>query len=281
MAALTYFYLLKGELRRMDESKQTDDRWREMLELLGLPPETPGTKSAPAPAPRRMGEEPPPAARPPARLERETPPPPLRVERVEEELPRMEPVPAEASVTWELEFDAADDDTAIDESQPRVAEAVPAGEAPAEGAAPPAGDEEQPRRGRRRRRRGRRRGGNDAPEGEAGAATAAPGGAPVKTEVRAEPRESPARPSREREADPRDRHGGRGGRGRGRRDDEDPRRRAPARQERSEPAPVHAEVPYDEPAAADDALAAEDTDFSNWNVPSWQDLISSLYRPDR
>ena len=24
-----------------------------------------------------------------------------------------------------------------------------------------------------------------------------------------------------------------------------------------------------------------DTDFSDWNVPSWQELIASLYRPDR
>jgi hypothetical protein len=28
-------------------------------------------------------------------------------------------------------------------------------------------------------------------------------------------------------------------------------------------------------------LAVDDTDFSDWDVPSWQDLIGSLYRPDR
>jgi hypothetical protein len=28
-------------------------------------------------------------------------------------------------------------------------------------------------------------------------------------------------------------------------------------------------------------VPSSDTDFSDWNVPSWQELISALYRPDR
>jgi hypothetical protein len=32
------------------------------------------------------------------------------------------------------------------------------------------------------------------------------------------------------------------------------------------------------PAAEDDE---PEEDFSDWNVPSWNDLIASLYRPDR
>ena len=45
------------------------------------------------------------------------------------------------------------------------------------------------------------------------------------------------------------------------------------------PEPVEAEVFESEPRRV--ASSHDDTDFSDWNVPSWQDLISSLYRPDR
>jgi hypothetical protein len=38
-------------------------------------------------------------------------------------------------------------------------------------------------------------------------------------------------------------------------------------------------APVDE-SEADDEIA-ELGDFSNWNVPSWNELIASLYRPER
>ena len=37
----------------------------------------------------------------------------------------------------------------------------------------------------------------------------------------------------------------------------------------------------DEPPVTRTPVTMDDTDFSNWDVPSWQDLISSLHRPDR
>jgi hypothetical protein len=40
------------------------------------------------------------------------------------------------------------------------------------------------------------------------------------------------------------------------------------------------EAEYVRPAAAVEDDEPEE-DFSDWNVPSWNDLIASLYRPDR
>jgi hypothetical protein len=44
----------------------------------------------------------------------------------------------------------------------------------------------------------------------------------------------------------------------------------------------------EEPEEVPEAVAAEEEEdddeklsFANWNVPSWQELIASLYRPDR
>ena len=45
---------------------------------------------------------------------------------------------------------------------------------------------------------------------------------------------------------------------------------------------AEAEILQDVPrAAAKLGVPTEDTDFSDWTVPSWQDLIASLHRPDR
>ena len=41
------------------------------------------------------------------------------------------------------------------------------------------------------------------------------------------------------------------------------------------------EPAIDEPATDRDFGDDEPTDFSEWNVPSWQELIASLYRPER
>jgi hypothetical protein len=41
------------------------------------------------------------------------------------------------------------------------------------------------------------------------------------------------------------------------------------------------EAVHDKPTPGRVPLADEDTDFSDWTVPNWQELIASLYRPDR
>jgi hypothetical protein len=257
----------------MAEQNQTDERWRELADLLGLPGDGPAAASEKAPAP-------PPA---PREVEVERPSP-----RVHEE-PRLEPMAEETPLGWESEFDEGDDDTAIDESLLRD---EPIGEEPAdiggeepadiggeepvepaEGGAP-VSEEDKPRRGRRRRRRGRR-GGRDGDERPPQAGEPRPEHPPQAGEPRRDDREQPRR---QPVPDQRDRgSGGRGGRGR----DEEPRRGGPPpRQERREPAPV--EAVEDTPARPVPPMdAGDDTDFSNWDVPSWQDLIASLYRPDR
>jgi hypothetical protein len=248
----------------MDEQKQMEDRWRELDELLGL---APGVAPAP-PAEKRPDPPPvPQAAEAPRPIaEHQT--------RMEEEHPRIEQdLPSESAPGWEAEFDE-DGDTEIMEELPELATGDAEG-TDAEGepeATPPPGEEgDQPRRGRRRRRRGRGRGRGDkdegAPSGGEPPTPAAEGGAP------------PARPGRDSQPDPRDRPN-RGRRGNHQGEEPRGRPRTPVHV-RQEPDPIESEGFTDEPVRSRAPLAEDDTDFSNWTVPAWQDLIASLYRPDR
>ncbi|MBI2803392.1 MAG: hypothetical protein HYX68_00230 [Planctomycetes bacterium] len=230
---------------------QTEDRWRELAELLGVP-------DAGAPTAR----EPIPGALPPEPFPPPTPYVPHLAPVEEEELPPLpaEPLsapatPVEAEMGWEEEFD--EDDTPLDENEPIAAAGVSAVEEPGRALAE---GEEKPRRGRRRRRRGKRRGDADHPE--------VPGAQPAPADDA--PRERP--PVQQRD----DQQRGRGRGQRGRRDDE-PRQRRDEPPERESTRP---KAPADEPPIKPGVLA-EDTDFSDWTVPSWQDLIASLYRPER
>jgi hypothetical protein len=275
----------------MDDQKQQEERWRGLAELLGLPDE--GSASAKKEAHPVAPARPEPSAATPAIKAYEEPPAvqlhPVQIEEDDprtqfvEETPsvpmmREEPMPA-----WEAEFeeDEDEDDTPLDQPGSARAEELEATEEEPTEALSAAGEAEKPRR--RRRRRGRRRGGADKPEQE-GQQPRTPAQVSTPTEPPAQPardnRAPPSRPARDAEADPR----GRRGRGRGkRRDDEEQRRPSPVRQERQEPVPV--------PDDADDLQTEatpsrahppeDDTDFSDWSVPSWQDLISALYRPDR
>ncbi len=145
----------------MAEQHRTDDHWRELADLLGVPGDNPAKASPPMPP--RKTEAPPSSA--PREFEEERPIPHVTHQ------PRLEPIADEASPGWESEFDDTGDDTAIDES---VLRDEPAGEEPVDGegeefveaggedmAEPaengaPVSEEDKPRRGRRRRRRGRR-----------------------------------------------------------------------------------------------------------------------------
>jgi hypothetical protein len=87
----------------MDENKQTDDRWRELADLLGLPEERPAVKSEPAPAPRPV--EMPPPRHEPRREEAEAP---VTAER--EELPESLAEPIDVR-----EPELEGEDTVVDE----------------------------------------------------------------------------------------------------------------------------------------------------------------------
>lgn len=269
----------------MSEMKGQDDRWRELAELLGLPPdklpprrETPAAPPAPPvppapPAPPEVRrEELAPTPEPSPRFD-EQEVPPLRA--YVEEMPRMERLEEEIASDLEAEFENEDDATAVEENITIAEEIVVDDEGGAEADLPGAGTpEEQPRRGRRRRRRGRRRG-REGAEGEARTTEPATG-EPSRTEPVAP---AAGQPPRDRDGEGRDRRGRRG-RGRGRRDEEESRRPALAREEDLETEEV-SDVVDEQPGRPPVTVAPEDTDFSNWNVPSWQDLIASLYRPDR
>jgi hypothetical protein len=137
-----------------------------------------------------------------------------------------------------------------------------AAESPSEISVTP--EEHRASRGRRRGRRGGRGAGSRT------AQTATAEGAPDETpgaEVSAGAEETPEEPS-SRDRSP--------GRGRGR-----SRHRRAAVEETEEPATVEDEVeeePTPEPSADSDD---EEEDLSGWSIPSWQELIDSLYRPDR
>ena len=261
----------------MDDQKQQEERWRELAELLGLPDDAPPAvkKEPPAPpAPRpetpaiKAYEEPRSIPEHVAGVEEETPRPPIHDEQDAPTIPMLREEPV---TDWESEFED-EDDTPLEEPEEAGAAETEATEE--EHAAEPAAaaEEGKPRRGRRRRRRGRRRGGADKTDGE---------GQPSRPAAHESTAAPVSRPARNAEQKSRDRRGRRGGNGR---DDEEPRPPSPPPHERQEsPVLVEADDFQDEKPSAADAIEAYDTDadFSDWNVPSWQDLISSLYRPDR
>jgi hypothetical protein len=180
---------------------------------------------------------------------RDSPPAP----RVEEERPRAEPEPEDISQpASEEEIGFALRPEAIEaageaESLPRPGE-----EEPEESSGPE-------RRGRRHRRGGRSRSGKENAPAEA-----------------AEPAEGVADASGQEERPPaaegkaprgRGRRRGRGGRG-------EPGKLSGRGEER---------VVEEEESPAEEVPAAEEEvdDLSDWQAPSWQELIASLYRPDR
>jgi hypothetical protein len=131
----------------------------------------------------------------------------------------------------------------------------------------PAPEGERPSRGRRRGRRGSR--GAESRSAD-NASTEAADDEPPGVEVPADP-ENAADTASPRERSP--------GRGRGRSRHKRPAAEAPRVLE-----PVDNDEDETEPAPelgtdADDA--DEEDDLSGWNIPSWQELIDSLHRPER
>jgi len=230
---------------------QEKDRWRELADLLGLPPD-----ENPQPAPM----SPPPPV-----------PPIIQQEAIEWQRPvqdhfaaPMEPV-IEDLVFEEIEPSDSplpmEEVGAIPNSEPRKME-TEADES-----------QERPRRSRRRGRRGQKGG---PQESEHNAEPASP--LEETSEVRDEPiaagqiEEEPGK-SVERKRDDRDR----GGRGRLRKPEEP----QPPELEEEDALESEEDMERSEPLPEEEDDDEEIDKLTDWNVPSWNDLIGSLYRPER
>ncbi len=245
----------------MNERQRGRRSWGDTLSELGLEGETASQPAAPAspPPPPAPPIEPPrsrePSPVPAAPPEEEAPPP--RHRRGRRELPPVEDTPEP--------IESAPEEVAAESVETAPGEESPADE---EGA-----DKGGPRK--RRRRRGRRGGrGDKVEEGSETPDDVAPvEGEAVLTEsisTQEVIEKSPA----VREANDR---GDRSRRPRRRRPGEDVAIPA-ARKVEEEADPEEVEVIAREPAA-DEEEPVED--MSAWNVPSWQEIIASLYRPER
>lgn len=233
------------------------NRWQNLWEELGLPPESAQTAAPAAPAAAR--EEPRPVS-----------PEPLAAAEVSEQASERGHSPA-----------VAEGDEVAVETPTRA----PAEERP-----------EEPGGGRRRRgRRGARRGrGEDQTAEEASAPVQAGPSSeelPEVTESNAPLAEEPAEPPEEpgagepSEGEPARGRRRRRSRGRGRKKPGDAEATAES-DEGPEPAELADEEPEDEvlldkPEAGLVEDEEELDDLSNLSVPSWNELIASLYRPDR
>ncbi len=230
----------------MIENEDRSSHWQALAEQLGLEPEKSTAPRPPTPEK---------AAAPTTRLE-----PPVERGR-SAEAPMWEPINKEVA-------DASRDRMRDAESVQEVVEISSKLEQPTEresGSRDQSEDESEGERGGKRRsgrRRRRRSRSGDSPAGDEKSAAPGEKCAGVEPEATAQEKESGDAP-RERSR-PR-------GRGRRRSGDKD----APRREE-TPTTDVQTEKP-----AADVGEDADLDDLSNWQAPSWQELIGSLYRPDR
>jgi len=246
-----------------EQERNEQDRWRELADLLGLPPESaPPAKTSPA----RERETAPPTAGKTSEYAREASSPferpSARPELEHRSEPSHEPAPLdEAPPVWERQpvgRHEREEPVATELVEERESEPVAGDSAAAEvrgqtGERAERSEESDDRSRRRRRgRRGRRGGRRDREGGR-------DGGDSDTAE-----RETPAAPSVEPSGDEDERH---------------PRRRPPEDDIVDEP---DAEAPNDEPPPpAEDGSDEPEESFAEWNVPSWTELIDSLYRPGR
>jgi hypothetical protein len=246
-----------------DRTKQ-EQHWQELADLLGLPPEpAPELAAPPAMAPKPTPVEPVEdrGAEPPARElrlahEETLEPPASHPESGPEELPPP-------GVFAETELEPWETSSLSQNEEPEEEADVP--------------------RPSSRRRRGRRSGRGSRVAGVQELAESGPGDEEVET---AQPSDKAETTSEAAEEDGSKR--GRRGRGRKR------HKKTPVLEERAEETPLEDEEDLDaesvdleadldesaEPEREDEELDDVDT-LSDWNVPSWTELIESLYRPDR
>jgi len=232
-----------------NQDRDEVDHWSRLAEEFGLPPDSESAPALPARAPEPM---PPPRAlvdQPSAPIGREPRAdgePPARGRRRRSSAQEPEPVRAEA------------------------AEEVPVAEA--DGNAAPVAEEGGPD-GEKRRPSRRRRGRRSGKGATAGEVSERVEGAPVEAEdASPDEKAGPGDEPSDEESDG-DRSRRKRGRGRG--------RKKPVVVEKSEPVEDAADEDLEQPEPQDEETDEEMTNFSNWSVPSWQELIASLYRPER
>jgi len=225
--------------------EQVQQRWRETMALLGF--------DDPGPAPPAEPEKP--ASAQTLEVEVRHPEGPQNVE------PKSPPAAAQPLGIYREDRDSDKPERQTDETVPAQLDSSglsEAGAEPSEDMLPPAGEESwEEKQGRRRRgRRGRR--GKKMESGDA----AGQGEGPIAKEA-----SSAEEDSGEKEAG-----GSRRGRGRS--------RQRPAKPVLT-PAADQDEQATDAAVDSNDFGDDEPTNPSEWDVPSWQDLIASLYRPER
>jgi hypothetical protein len=254
----------------MTEQELVRQRWRELAEQLGLPPDPESEPEVPTPPPA------PPAAvaEPPEEERAEPEPVSLASPVIEPEHPVEEPAPARgrrrrgpAAETPPVEVPTAEE--VPPEPMPSLPASPEATGSPEEEPLeiPPPGGR---KRGRRGSRSSRAEGSRQRTEPVDSAVTEAPAESPPSEEGVSE--EAPAERQRRR------------GRGRGRHKKTE--REKPPREEKeeetvsSEEEEVVTEQGGQTEAELDEGDQSDDV-ASNWNVPTWQELIASLYRPER
>jgi hypothetical protein len=239
------------------EDKNEPDHWQALAEEFGLSPEPAPKSAAEKPAPPAQAKAlPPKAVEVPALMPGRPLSPEPSAARVKV-LPFEPPVPSEPeSAEREHRPPGPFAEDIADEGQEAPAEMTPhialgAGEAA----------EDQPRHGRRRR--GRRSGkSRREQEGESRQSGDSEGNEPAKESSSAD------QPVQERR------------RGRGRSRGESERIETAKEPDSDEDEGGMEEVP-EETAQTEDEADEEEISFANWTVPSWQELIASLYRPER
>jgi len=195
---------------------------------------------------------------------REEPPAPVSEEPLreeEQESPIGEEIAGIETITiTEVETMAAYSGEELEVVElPLIAEPEEISEGEDESVEPAEEEEERPKRGRRRGRRGRREKTEKPP------ATVAEGNASIPASAEQEEEESPRRRGR-RSRKPRE-------------SEEEQMVEAPAlEEEETIDEDSEAFVPAAEEDDEDDSEADK---LADWNVPSWNELIASLYRPER
>jgi hypothetical protein len=249
---LTQYYLEK----RVMNNPKSRSRWSMIAEDLGLASEPEPVAATPPPVVEEPAKPAPVAAveakTPPVEAEAE--PPRSRKRRGAVEEPPEEPAAPEAPV-----------EAAVPDTAPIVEEAV---EVPPAEVAPSESPAEQRKRGRRRGRRGRGRRGEPAEAAPTEAAdeesAAAESVKAVPTDVTSEGGEPTVAMEMPKVKERR---------GRGRKS-----KRATKGGEETPKETTIAETIVPEPKDEDDGEAE---DVSGWEVPSWNELIAGLYRPER
>jgi hypothetical protein len=214
----------------MADTSKESDHWRELAELLGLPPE--GAAPSPAAANRPQPEK----AAPPAVVETA----PAR-EKEPVDAAGLPPAQPREWVGKGVARDETAPVTEIEESQ--------------HAATAPEPEEDRPRRGQRRGRRGHKERGEDRMDRDRSRAEEPVGVGEEAAHEEEEKSERGAGWERRRDAEDRD----------------------------VEPEIIEEAEDVEEasPPPEDDEDDADIDKLKDWNVPTWNELIAALYRPDR